>query len=204
MQKMTSATVHRILSLTVLGAFSICVQASAATDTSSPRGVVETIIEKARTLEIKATHAENAKTIESLVDFQKLAQDALGDRAKQASPAQKKEIEDLLRKIITKTIYPEAPKFFRDVKIDFTSEEPSDSRVHITSVVNKGEKRSTVEYWLSKESSGYRVTDLAIEGERWVANVHDQFDEIIVKYGVTGLISKMKKRLTTIETKAKH
>lgn len=176
--------------------------AFAAPDTATPRGVVETIIDRASHLDNKASHAENARTIEKLVDFRQLTIDALGDRTKDASSAQKKEIEDLLRKIITKTVYPEAPKFFRDVKIDFTDEEKNNQgRTHITSVVNKGEKRSTVEYWLAPEGASFRVVDLAIEGERWVENVHDQFNEIIGKHGVAGLISRMKKRATELDKK---
>lgn len=180
--------------------FNTCLQA----ETQTAKGVVETIVERARALDNKATYAENARTIESLVDFRKLALDALGDRASQATAAQKKEIENLLRTIITKTIYPEAPKFFRDVKIAFTSEESTDtSLTHVTSVVTKAEKRSTVEYWLAKDGDTFHVVDLAIEGERWVENVHDQFDEIIGKQGVSGLIAKMRKRATQLATNQK-
>ena len=71
----------------------------------------------------------------------------------------------------------------------------------MSSVVTKADKRSTVEYWLAKESNGFHVVDLAIEGERWVENVHDQFDEVIAKKGVSGLIGKMKKRLAELEAK---
>lgn len=176
--------------------------AAAAPEPTTPKDVVHTIIERARTLDNKALHAENAKVIESLVDFQKLALDALGDRAKQASLAQKNEIENLLRKIITKTVYPDAPKFFRDVTIDFTTEQTSShGRTHITSVVTKGDKRSTVEYWLQPDAGSFKVVDLAIEGERWVENVHDQFDEVIGKNGVAGLIQKMRKRLSQLDAK---
>lgn len=170
----------------------------------TPRAVVETIIERASKLDNKSTRAENARVIESLVDFQKLATDALGDNAKDATPAQRAQIQDLLRKIITKTVYPEAPKFFRDVKIQYTGEEKSTAdRTHITSIVTKGSKRSTVEYWLAPSPQGNKVVDFAIEGERWVENVSDQFDEVIAKNGITGLVGKMKKRLEQLEQNKK-
>ena len=119
----------------ILLAALMSLQASAATPvsaTDTAKGVVETIIDRVRTLDNKATHVENARTIEELVDFKTLAINALGSRASDATAAQKKEIEELLRKIITKTVYPEAPKFFKDVKIDFTAEENSaDNRAHV-------------------------------------------------------------------------
>jgi phospholipid transport system substrate-binding protein len=167
------------------------------------RSIVETIVDKAKTLDNKTTRAQNAKTIESLVDFRKLALDAMGSHSKSASPAQKTQVQELLRKIITKTVYPEAPRFFRDVKIEFkTSEEGAGNKAHVTSVITKGDRRSTVEYWLEPEGGQYRVVDLAVEGERWVENVHEQFDEIIKKNGVSGLIAKMKKRLSQLENKS--
>lgn len=174
---------------------------SQAADAPTPKGVVETIISKARTLDVAATHAAHAAEIEGLVDFHKLALDALGANAKHASASQLKDITGLLKDIITRTVYPEAPKFFRDVTIAYTSEERnSDGTTHITSVVTKAAKRSTVEYWLAPEGQGYKVVDLAIEGERWVENVHDQFDEVIRKKGVQGLIQRMRKRLTDLSS----
>lgn len=187
--------------LTVLFALSTSVSAFAAAD--SARGVVETIIDRASKLDNKATKAENTKTIESLVDFDKLTTDALAQNASEVKPAQRAQIRDLLKTIITKTVYPEAPKFFRDVKIQYTGEAEQDGRTHITSLVTKGNKRSTVEYWLAKEAGGYKVVDLAIEGERWVENVSDQFDAVISKQGASGLIAKMRKRASELGTKKK-
>jgi ABC-type transporter MlaC component len=193
---------HKALALPMI-LFAVTAHA-AVPDTSTPKGVVETIIEGASHLDDKAAHAENARTIEGLVDFQKLANDALGSNASAASAAQKKEIAELLKGIITRTVYPEAPKFFRDVTVDYTAESKTpQNTTHITSVVTKGSKRSTVEYWLAPENNSYKVVDLSIEGERWVENVHDQFDEIIGKKGVSGLIQKMKKRLHELESDSK-
>src|SRR5271154_5848197 len=92
---------------------------SAIAATSSPKEVVQTIIDRARVLDNKSTHAENTRTIESLVDFHKLALAALGSDAGEANTAQKKDIEELLKGIITRAVYPEAPKFFRDVTIAY-------------------------------------------------------------------------------------
>lgn len=187
--------------LTVLLVSGLALPAFAAPE--APRAVVETIIEKASKLDNKATKAQNARAIESLVDFEKLANDALGDNLSDTKPNERKKIQDLLRKIITKTVYPEAPKFFRDVKIQYTAEAEDGGKTRISSVVTKGTKRSTVDYWLAKQGDGYKVVDLAIEGERWVENVSDQFDEVIAKHGVSGLISRMQKRLNQIEADKK-
>lgn len=172
----------------------------------NPKEVVETIIEKAKGLDNKALAKQNAAEIESLVDFEKLTNEALGEKLKGASAAQRSKIQDLLKKILTRTIYPEAPKFFTDVKVEFTSEKQdavatTGPRTKVSSVVTKGTKRSTVEYWLAAQNGSYKVVDLAIEGERWVENVHDQFSEVIEKKGYNGLISRMQKRATELATK---
>lgn len=177
--------------------------AQAVPNGSSAQQTVQTIIEKAGKLDDKAARQQNAGTIEELVDFKKLTSDALGTHNSNINASQRGQIQDLLRKIITKTVYPEAPKFFRDVTIQYTTEEKNGPNTHISSVVTKDDKRSTVDYWLTNEAGTYRVVDLAIEGERWVENVRDQFDEVIRKRGVPGLIDRMKKRLHDIETSKK-
>ena len=200
MQKLVLIMLCALVSVTTLST----IPSGAFGASETPRSVVETIIERASKLDQKATRPESERIIESQIDFQKLALDALGDNANEATSAQRTQIQDLLRKIITKTVYPEAPKFFRDVKIQYTGEEKSVSdRTHITSIVTKGSKRSTVEYWLAPGAQGYKVVDFAIEGERWVENVGDQFDEVIAKNKVSGLISKMNKRLGELERNKK-
>ncbi|MEW6056070.1 MAG: ABC transporter substrate-binding protein [Bdellovibrionota bacterium] len=190
-----------LFSLLLLSFTAVGIQAHAATHpvATTPRGAVETIIAQAKELNNPAVRAQHVKTIESLVDFHVLAEEALGDLTHKATPAQRQEIRRLLKGIITKTVYPEAPKFFEDVSIAYTSERQAGQKVHITSVVTKGDRRSTVEYWLARSGDTYRVVDLAVEGERWVENVHDQFREVVQKQGVSGLIARMKKRLAQLE-----
>src|SRR5690242_6345660 len=60
-------------------------QASLPTAGTGARATVETIIGKARTLDNKATHAQSAAEIESLVDFQKITDNALGSYRSSAS-----------------------------------------------------------------------------------------------------------------------
>lgn len=189
--------------------FSLLVMFSLASSPSwavpqDPKEVVETIIAKAKNLDNKKEFKQSSSTIESLVDFDLLTSEALGENYKTATTEQRTQIQELLKKILTRTIYPEAPKFFKNVKVNFTAQNADGSaaqRVHISSVVTKDSRRSTVEYWLAPRNGSYKIVDLAIEGERWVENVHDQFSELIEKKGVAGLISRMQKRASELARK---
>lgn len=165
---------------------------SAALDT------VQGIINRAKSLENKSLYSENTKSIEDKVDFDRLSLEALGPSRSRISSSQRSEIQNLLKKIITKTVYPAAPQFFKEVTIDFTGEEQTKRGIHISSTVTKGSKRSSVEYWLSPDN---RVIDISIDGESWTENLRSQFDEIISRKGASDLISRMKRRLRELEGK---
>jgi len=177
--------------------------AAVAPAPTDPKSVVQSIIDRARVLDRKQTYAQNTKAIEALVDFERITRDALGENLSVASASDRREVRDLLRRILTRTVYPGAPKFFGRVTVEFQDQVQEGSRMKVSSVVNQVHdgKRSSVEYWLERQDDGYRVVDVAVEGERWVENVQAQFDEIIRKKGVKDLISRMKKRAKELENR---
>jgi phospholipid transport system substrate-binding protein len=176
-----------------------------STKADTPQAVVETIITNARNLNQKSDFQDRTRTIESLVDFQTICDRALAKNLKTLSAEHKTEISSLLKTILTKTVYPAAPQFFKDVSVQFKpAEDTASGKARIKSLVSKGKSRSSVEYWLESSSSGYRVVDLAIDGESWVKNVGGQFDQILSSKGPEELIRRMKKRLAQIEAQTKN
>ena len=190
---------HLLLIDIILAIGSTVLALTAHASTESPKGVVETIVEQSKLLSDKSKFSAATKTIEDLVDFDKLTSAALSESMSQGSAKEVSTVKELLKKIITKTVYPEAPNFFKDVNIQFTDEQASHNQTHVTSTVTKNNKRSTVEYWVTNVGGKLKVVDLAIEGERWVENVKDQFQAVIERHGYAGLISRMQKRLKQID-----
>lgn len=173
--------------------------AFAALMPASPQATVETIIDNA-----KVAGSAERKNIESLVDFAALTKGALGEHVSKTTPAQLTRIEKSLKTILTKNVYPKAPAFFKGVEIQFQSTSVNStpgSLTKVSSVVTKDGSRSTVDYWVKSESDKYAVVDLAVNGERWVENIASQFDEIIRKNGITGLIAKLDKRAAATPSK---
>lgn len=168
------------------------------TELATPQLVVQKIIEQAKLL--NGSHkSQSIATIESLVDFETLADEALADHRSELAANDAIQIKDLLKKIITRSVYPKAPQFFNKVKVEFTNQEKDNDRVKVHSEVTKENRKVAVEYWVKSEGSKLRVVDLAIEGESWVASVRNQFDNILKKDGASGLIAKMQKKLSQIK-----
>jgi len=163
---------------------------------SAAQTTVQTIADYARNLDDKALKEKAKRRIEELVDFSELSVNALGEHASSMTAQQRAKVQNLLKTILTGTIYPQAGKFFSDVNIAYSGESQAkaDGRelVKVTSTVSKNNKRSKVEYWLKQTPTGMRVVDLAIEGERWVENVQMQFDELIRQKGVNGLVARIR------------
>lgn len=168
---------------------------------SAAQETVQTIIDQAKLLGDASKKASASKRIESLVDFAELTKNSLGDHAKEMSADQRAKVQNLLKTILTRTVYPKAPQFFSDVAINYSGESQNDALTHVSSVISKNNKRSSVEYWLKDTAQGPRVVDIAIEGERWVENVQLQFDELIQKKGVNGLIARMQTRANELSKK---
>jgi ABC-type transporter MlaC component len=176
---------------------------------SSPKETVLEIIERAKNLSNKTTYSENTKKIESLVFFEKLTENAL--TGSNPSSDQRQKIDSLLKEIITKSVYPKAPQFFKDVKLDFSQstaqqnqESSENAPVKISSTVTSLKNKTTnkVDYYLIHTSEGYKVTDFALEGQRWSESIREQFQDIIKKEGIHSLIQKLEKKTLKISSEA--
>ena len=62
---------------------------------------------------------ELQKQVNAKIDFAEMARTALGREYKKRSVEQKAWFESALKEIITRTVYPEAPKFLKSVKIKY-------------------------------------------------------------------------------------
>jgi ABC-type transporter MlaC component len=85
---------------------------------ASPQKVVEDIFSKAGQVEV-TTSADRQNEITSMVDFSALAKSALGKEAKGVAPKEVEWFQQTLQEIITRTVYPKAPDFLKDVKIAY-------------------------------------------------------------------------------------
>jgi len=166
---------------------------------SEPKEVVQEIFAQAGVPEA-ATDASKQNEISSHVDFDTLAKSALGKEFKKVSAGDYKWFRDTLKEIITRTVYPKAPEFLKDVKIVYNEVSTKAEKSKVKSTVQNKADLTDVDYQLGKNPAGtWKVIDVSISGQSWVESIREQVSQVIRKKKWKGLREAMSRRLNEIK-----
>ncbi len=127
------------------------------------------------------------------VDFQKITQSAVGRYWRQATPEQRKELEEQFKQLLVYT-YAGAVKQIKNQKVKLMPyREPADAtNVTVrTQVINNGEPLQ-LDYRLEKTPAGWKITDVNVLGIWLVENYRSVFAQEISQKGIDGLIATLK------------
>lgn len=127
------------------------------------------------------------------VDFQKITQSAVGRYWRQATPEQRKELEEQFKQLLVYT-YAGAVKQIKNQKVKLMPyREPADAtEVTVrTQVINNGEPLQ-LDYRLEKTPAGWKITDVNVLGIWLVENYRSVFAQEISQKGIDGLIATLK------------
>jgi phospholipid transport system substrate-binding protein len=145
----------------------------------------------------KKLAAEISAQLKSFLDIEKLGERALGEHYKGLSAAQKKQYLTLLRELVEGN-YLKAMRSDSTYQVSYLKEEDKDgSRVVSTELElqrNGRPEKMSVDYVLQKEGDTWRAFDLITDGVGLVENYRAQFNKIIAKEGVAGLLDRMRKK----------
>ena len=148
--------------------------------------------------EEKKLAAKVTTSVRDLLDVDELGKRALVDHWKDIPAAKQKDLLDTLRALIEDN-YVKGLRANLQYTVDYTGESTqTDGTVLVTTVV-KTERHGRpyeihVDYVLTSENGKLKVFDVKTDGVGLVENYRSQFNKIISKDGVDGLISKMKKK----------
>jgi|GEM_PF-3013589 len=166
---------------------------------AEPKEVVQDIFARAGVPE-SATDAAKQGEISAHVDFDQLAKSALGSEFKKAAPGDYQWFRDTLKEIITRTVYPKAPDFLKDVKIVYNEVDTKGDKSRVKSTVQNKADLTDVDYQLGKNKAGeWKVVDVSIAGQSWVESIRDQVSQVIKKKKWKGLREAMNRRLKDIK-----
>lgn len=126
-------------------------------------------------------------------NFQLLARQALGKNWRQASEAQRQEVSSLFGNLLKKT-YANALAKFSNQSLMHEPGTQTDNKGTIKIIVlNKG-KKVNLEYTLTRADDVWNITDLKIERVSLLGNYRRQFNSIVRKNGIEGLIKLLKQK----------
>jgi len=161
-----------------------------------PKAVVEEIF-KGAGQEAVAVDENLQAEVSKHVDFDAMTRDAV---AKTKVPAGELTwFQTTLKEIITRTVFPEAPGFLKNVSITYKAVEINGDNATVHSIVKRKAELTDVSYKFKKHSqSSWRVVDISIDGESWVGNIRDQVNTTLKKKSWKGLKESLNKRLTKL------
>jgi phospholipid transport system substrate-binding protein len=147
----------------------------------------------------KKLAAQISSQLSDFLDIGELGQRALGQHWKTLTPAQRKEYLSLLRELVEGN-YIKALRSNLTYQVKYVNEDvKDDSRIVATLLELQRNGRTetmSVDYALRKQGDSWRAFDLITDGVGLVENYRAQFNKIIAKEGVSGLLERMRKKKT--------
>ena len=153
------------------------------------------------TAQLKKGKAADAKKMDQifddLLDYDTLAKDSLGSHWDDLSEADRKEFQDVLKRLV-KNAYRKNLK--KTLNYDVTYEGVSEAKrgVLVKSVAksktNSREEPIHIDYAMHKLDGRWVVGNIVTEGASMVGNYRSQFGRVIKKSGFPELMKRMKKK----------
>lgn len=144
--------------------------------------------------------AKSKEVVESHIDFGEMTKTILKEEATKRSADDVKWFEVTIKEIITRSVYPNAPKFLENVKVTYKKTQNVGELVKVPSSVNKKGEATSVDYMMKKVGSDWKVVDVAIDDESWVKTINEKVQKTLKEKGWNGLKDLLNKRLKELKS----
>lgn len=135
---------------------------------------------------------------ETMLDYESLSRDSLGDDWSSLTPPQQAEFSGILKQLVQNS-YRKNLRDPSNYAVSYTDTEPSERGTLVKTLVqskaNKREKPLAIEYVVVETSGALKVRDVITDGVSLVANYRNQFKRMLKKRGFEGLLEQMRKQL---------
>ena len=147
--------------------------------------------------EEKKLTSEVTTRLGTFLDVDELGRRALRDHWSKLSAEQRREFTKLLRELVEAN-YLKALRARLDYDVAYADETTTSSGVRVATEVHalrNGRKQTmSIDYVLHRQDDDWRVFDLVTDGVGLVENYRSQFNKVIAKDGVEGLLARMRKK----------
>ncbi len=136
--------------------------------------------------------------LESLLDYQWLAEAALGDHWGAHSEEERAEFVSLLRQLVQRSYSANLQRTL-NFQVDYTGAARRGSNVLVQTMARSRENRRappvSIDYTMRHRDGRWRVVDITTDGQSLVDGYRGQFHRIIERDGWGGLVERMRSRL---------
>ena len=132
-------------------------------------------------------------------DFKMMGMRSLGTPWKELSPEQRDEYVTSFSELIKNSYILKIERYTNE-KIVFKDDRAKGKYYYVYTDIMSGDTAIPINYSLYQKGDQWFVYDVTIEGVSLVKNYRSQFDQIYRKEGFSGLMSKINKQLSTMES----
>jgi len=132
-------------------------------------------------------------------DFKMMGMRSLGTPWKKLSPEQRDEYVTSFSELIKNSYILKIERYTNE-KIVFKDDRAKGKYYYVYTDILSGDTAIPINYSLYQKGDQWFVYDVTIEGVSLVKNYRSQFDQIYRKEGFSGLMSKINKQLSTMES----
>lgn len=145
----------------------------------------------------KKLASQVTRSVRGFLDIETLGKRAMRDHWGKLSGAQRREFVDLLRGLVEAN-YIKAMRANLEYEVNYLGEAKQEEHLLVkTEAVAQrhGRPRSiAIDYLLAREGQTWRAFDVVTDGVGLVENYRAQFNKIIARDGVNGLLDRMRKK----------
>ena len=173
-----------------------------AFSTVQPEEMIKDIFAKAGS-ENLLNNSSKKVSVENFIDFGEMTKNILAQEFSKLPGQEVKWFEQTIKEIITRSVFPAAPKFLDNVKISYKKTQMDEAKAKVSSSVNKKGDIVDVDYFLKKEGDEWKIVDVAIDDESWVTTINEKVQKTIKEKGWKGLKELLSKRLNELKSSKK-
>ena len=145
-----------------------------------------------------------AAVLDGMLDYDRLAREALSQHWANLEESQRKEFTELLKKLVQRN-YERNIKNIQGYSVEYLGETAADGsavivRTRAASKKNRREPPVEIDYRLEQVGDEWRVCDIVTEGSSLVRNYRSQFNRIIKKDGYDALVKRLQEKIANDET----
>jgi len=134
-----------------------------------------------------------------MFNFEVMSQDILGKDYLKYGKKEFNWFHTTIKGIITKTVYPKAPKFLKQVTVEYQNIEKVEKSAVVFSIVKSKGEETEVNYNLKFINNDWMVTNITIDDESWVENISEKVQNVIKKKKWKGLKNLLTKKLNELK-----
>jgi len=106
--------------------------------------------------------------------------------------------------VVSSIVYPICANFFGENRVAHKVVSSTDNKIHIESKVFMKKKYALAEWFIAKSNNVWKIYDVSIEEESWVASFRSQFTELIEEKSYNELIKVMEDRKKEVLDKRRN